>query len=116
MRRRDLLTFAAGAVALPFAAHAQPMPVIGFLGSEIEERGSARFVAFHKALTELGYTAGENVVIEYRWAQGEVDRYPALAAELVRRGVSVIASMGGFPSARAAKAATTTIPIVTQGA
>jgi putative tryptophan/tyrosine transport system substrate-binding protein len=118
MRRRDVVVGLGAATVWPFLSRAQTSarPVIGFLGSEIEERGSARFVAFHKALAEFGYTAGENVAIEYRWAQGQVDRYPALAAELVRRSVSVIASMGGVPSARAAKAATTTIPIVTQGA
>jgi putative ABC transport system substrate-binding protein len=117
MRRRDVVAGLGAATAWPFPSTAQTSatPVIGFLGSEIEERGSARFAAFHKALAEFGYTAGENVAIEYRWAQGRVDRYPALAAELVRRNVSVIASMGGVPSARAAKGATTTIPIVTQG-
>jgi putative ABC transport system substrate-binding protein len=116
-KRRDVIAGLGAAAAWPLAAGAQGnTPVIGFLGSEVEERGSGRFLAFHKALGEGGYTDGRNVAIEYRWAQGQVDRYPALAADLVGRRVSVIASMGGVPSARAAKAATTTIPVVTQGA
>ena len=117
MRRRDVIAGLGAAAAYPFAVHAQTsaMPVIGFLGSEVEEKGSERFTAFHKALAEAGYTEGRNVAIEYRWAQGRIDRYPALAADLVARGVSVIASMGGVPSARAVKAATTTIPVVVQG-
>lgn len=117
LRRRDVIAGLGVAAAWPFVVGAQGnMPVIGFIGSEVEEKGSARFLAFHKALAEGGYTEDRNVAIEYRWAQGQVDRYPALAADLVGRRVSVIASMGGVPGARAAKAATTTIPIVTQGA
>jgi putative ABC transport system substrate-binding protein len=116
VKRRDVIAGLGAAAAWSSAVGAQQsMPVIGFLGSDVEERNSTRFPAFHKALGEAGYTEGQNVGIEYRWAQGQVARYPALAAELVARRVSVIASMGGVPSARAAKAATTTIPIVTQG-
>jgi len=118
MRRRQFLALVSGtAFARPLTAAAQQpaMPVVGYLGSEIEDNASARFRAFHKALGEAGFTEGRNLAIEYRWAQAQVDRYPALAADLVGRGVSVIASMGGVPSARAAKAATTNIPIVAQG-
>jgi putative ABC transport system substrate-binding protein len=116
-KRRDLIAGLAVVAMWPVVGSAQSstMPIIGFLGSEVEERTSERFAAFHKALGEAGYTEGRNVAIEYRWAQGRVDRYPALAAELVARGVSVIASMGGIPSARAIKAATTIIPVVVQG-
>lgn len=118
MRRRDVIIGLGVAAACPFAAAAQTSstPVVGFLGSEVEEKGSERFLAFHKALAEAGFIEGRNIAIEYRWAQGRVDRYPALAEDLVRHRVSVIASMGGVPAARAAKAATTAIPIVTQGA
>jgi putative ABC transport system substrate-binding protein len=118
LKRRDVIAGLGAAALWSCGAAAQPsaMPTIGFLASEVEEKSSARFVAFHKALAETGYTEGRNVAIEYRWAQGQVDRYPALAADLVSRRVSVIASMGGIPSARAAKSATITIPIVTQGA
>ena len=116
MRRRAVIAGLGAVAACPFVSAAQtPSPVVGFLGSEVEEKGSARFRAFHKALGEAGFTDGRNLVIEYRWAQSQVDRYPALAAELVSLRVSAIASMAGIPSARAAKAATTTIPIVTQG-
>jgi putative ABC transport system substrate-binding protein len=117
VKRRDVLA-GLGAIAVwPVAVAAQTsaMPVVGFVGSEVEERNSTRFAAFHKALGEAGYAEGRNLGIEYRWARGQLDRYPALIADLIDRRVSVIASMGGVPSARAAKAATTTIPIVTQG-
>jgi len=118
LKRRDVVAGLGAATVFPLAAAAQTsaIPVIGFLHSEVAEKGSERFLAFHKALGEAGYAEGRNLAIEYQWAQGQVNRYPALAAELVRRNVSVIASMGGLPSARAAKAATTTIPIVIQGA
>ncbi len=91
------------------------MPVIGFLNGASSETFAHLAAAFRQGLSEAGYVEGRNVAIEYRWAEGEYDRLPALAAELVRRQVAVIAAGGGVAAALAAKAATTTIPIVFSG-
>ena len=115
MRRRKFIVLAGGAAALwPLAARAQQpaTPVIGFLSS-VSPQPFANYVAgFRAGLKEAGYIDGQNVTIEFRWAEGHYDRLPEMAADLVRHKVTVLVSTGGEPSVLAAKAATTTIPIV----
>ncbi len=115
MLRRELLVLAGGAVALPRrAARAQQraVPVIGYLNSNSLDRTAPLVAAFRAGLKEAGYVEGDNVAIEFRWAEGHYDRLPALAADLVARKVDVIVATTGVPSVRAAKEATASIPIV----
>jgi len=116
MRRRDLLTLLAGStIGWPRALRAQQkaMPVIGYLSTGLSrDPNSPNLAAFRQGLSETGYVEGQNVAIEYRGAEGHYDRLPALAADLVSRKVDVIVSVGGTPTALAAKNATSTIPIV----
>jgi putative ABC transport system substrate-binding protein len=112
MRRRDFITIIGSTAAWPFAAHAQqqPVPVVGFLRSASRAGSIYLVTAFRQGLKEAGFVEGQNVAIEYRWADHQHDRLPALVADLIRRPVAVI--VGNTPPALAAKAATTTVPIV----
>jgi ABC-type uncharacterized transport system substrate-binding protein len=113
MRRREFITLLGGAATWPLAARAQQaaMPVIGFLHTRSQEAYPS-YAAFLKGVEQSGFVEGQSVRIEYRWAAGQYDRLPAMAADLVRRQVNVLVAGGGEPSPRAAKAATSTIPIV----
>src|SRR5215469_7394735 len=114
MRRREFIALIGSAAAnYPMTARAQQsMPVIGWLSSLSPEGGKANLAAFRNALADTGYVEGHNVQIEYRWADGNYDRLPAMAADLVGRHVELIVTSGAEPAAFAAKAATATIPTV----
>ena len=114
MRRRDFIKVVGGAAAWPLAAQAQPpaMPAIGYLSARSPAESAELLAAFQRGLAESGIAESQNLAIEYRWALGEYGRLPAMAAELVRRPVTVLVTVGGEVSARAAIAATKAIPIV----
>jgi len=114
LKRREFIALLGGAAAWPLAARAQQpaMPVVGFLDFGSAAERTQQIAAFRKGLTDGGYREGQNVALEFRWAEGQYARFAELAADLVRRGVSVIAIPGSGTGALAAKAATTTIPIV----
>ena len=115
MRRREFIALFGGGVAgWPLTARAQQraMPVVGFLSTALAGPSAHLVAGFLRGLQEAGFVEGRNAAVEYRWAEGEYERLPALAADLVRRQVAVIVTVGGEPSAAAANAATATIPIV----
>ena len=114
MKRRGFISLLGGAAAWPLTARAQqPMPVVGFLSTESADEWTERVHWFRQGLAQIGYVEGRNVAIEYRWAEGQNDRLPGLATELVRLPAAVIA-VGGVPALRAARAATNSTPIVFQ--
>jgi putative tryptophan/tyrosine transport system substrate-binding protein len=114
VRRRDFITLLGGATSWPLTARAQQsaIPVVGFLSARSANESASVVTGFRQGLAENGYVDGRNVAIEYRWAEGQYDRLTALAMELLRVPVALIVAVGGDPAARAAKSATTTIPVV----
>src|SRR5579863_5119613 len=114
MRRREFLKLFAGAATWPIVARARAaaIPVVGFLHASSQRETAKRLGAFHKGLNETGFVDGQNITIEYRWADGDADRLPEMAADLVRRQVALIATPGSGTAAVAAKAVTASIPIV----
>jgi putative ABC transport system substrate-binding protein len=114
MKRREFIGLVGGAASLPFAARAQQpsLPVIGYLHSGSRDMFARPLAAFHQGLGESGFVDGRNVAVEYRWAENRYERLPILAADLVSRGVKVIATPGSTPAALAAKAASPEIPLV----
>jgi putative ABC transport system substrate-binding protein len=114
MRRRKFISLLGGAAAWPLPARAQQpaTPVVGFLSTRSPDESAYATAAFRRGLAENGYVDGQNVTVEFRWADGQYDRLPALAAELVSRRIGVLVTGGGDPSVLAAKAATATIPVI----